>query len=324
MGSFLITGGAGFIGSHLADALIDQGHQVTVIDDLSTGRIDNIRHLLRHPLFTFIHRSILDVSVLDEAIRNTEVVLHFAAAVGVKLIVSQPVKSIETNIRGTQYVLDLADRYRKKVVIASTSEVYGKSAKAPFKEEDDMLLGPTTRPRWSYACSKAIDEFLAISFYRETALPILIVRLFNTVGPRQVSHYGMVIPRLVEQALTGHSLTVYGDGSQVRCFIHVRDVVSYILELLELPEAEGQIFNIGSDEPITILELAERIKAMTHSSSPISLIPYQSVYGPDFEDIQVRIPDVTKLHRFVRYRRKYRLEDILKEVIEEKRRALSL
>ena len=322
--NYLITGGGGFIGSHLTEVLIERGHRVVAIDDLSTGRIDNIRHLLKHPHFRFVHRSLTDRMTLEELIKEVDIVFHLAAAVGVRLIVTQPVKSIETNIQGTQIVLDLADKYRKKVLITSTSEVYGKSIKTPFREEDDMVLGPTVRQRWSYACSKAIDEFLAISFYRQTALPVVIVRLFNTVGPRQVSQYGMVIPRFVEQALLGDAITVYSDGSQVRCFLHVRDAVEYMLELVHLENAEGEIFNVGSDEPITILELAKKIVAKTQSSSQIVHLPYEQVYGKGFEDIHTRIPDISKLHSFVKWRKKYSLDQILDEVIVQKREELGM
>lgn len=319
---FLITGGAGFIGSHLSEAFLEKGDEVVVIDDLSTGRIDNIRSFLDNSRFTFVHRSISDQKTLEELVRSTDMILHLAAAVGVKLIVNQPVKSIETNIQGTQIILDLANKYRKKVLITSTSEVYGKSENYPFKEDDDMLLGPTLKQRWSYACSKAIDEFLAISFFRETALPVVIVRLFNTVGPRQVGTYGMVIPRFVEQAITNNSLSVYSDGQQARCFIHVKDVVEYLMQLIHLKEAEGEIFNVGSNEEITILALAQRVIEMVGSKSNIVKIPYEQVYGKGFEDIRIRVPDISKLHSAVDYRSKFNLDRILQEVIEEKKRSL--
>ncbi|RME02754.1 MAG: NAD-dependent epimerase/dehydratase family protein [Planctomycetota bacterium] len=318
--TFLITGGAGFIGSHLVERLLAAGNGVIVMDDLSTGRIENIRSFLDHSSFEFIHCSIFERGTVEEYVRRSDGIFHLAAAVGVKNIVRHPVRSIETNIYGTQIVLNLANKYRKRILLTSTSEVYGKSEKVPFREGDDMLLGATHKPRWSYACSKAMDEFLALSFYRETALPVCIVRLFNTVGPRQVGEYGMVIPRFVEQALSGQSLTVYGDGNQVRCFIHVRDVVEVIYRLMQTKRAQGEIFNVGGREPITIYELARRVVDLTGSSSSIIKVPYEQVYGEDFEDIRVRVPDTSKLVEFLSFRPSYTLDDILREVIEDFRR----
>src|SRR3954467_4258975 len=290
MSRSLITGGAGFVGSHLAEELLQRGEEVFVIDDLSTGRIDNIESLKPNPKFHYAIDSVHNEPVLAELIDRCDVVYHLAAAVGVKLIVESPVNTIETNVHGTEVVLKLANKKKKKVLITSTSEVYGKSTSFPFREDQDLVLGPTTKGRWSYACSKAIDEFLAIAYWHEKRLPVIIVRLFNTVGPRQTGRYGMVIPSFVRQALEGRPITVYGDGTQTRCFAHVGDVVGALVKLMDHPGAVGQVFNIGSDEEVTIAGLARRVKALTGSCSDIVLVPYEQAYEPGFEDMPRRVP----------------------------------
>src|SRR5215213_740036 len=284
----LITGGAGFIGSHLSEAYLARGDAVLVLDDLSTGSIDNIRHLRQHPRFQATVESVHNHPVTAELIDQCDVVFHLAAAVGVKLIVESPVRTIETNVHGTEVVLAQANKKKKKVLIASTSEVYGLSDRVPFREDGPLVMGPTTKGRWSYACSKAIDEFLALAYWRERSLPTVVVRLFNTVGPRQTGRYGMVIPSFVKQALEGRPITVYGDGTQTRCFAHVGDVVGALIKLMDHPEAVGQVFNIGSDEEVTIAELARRVKALTGSASEIVLVPYAEAYEQGFEDMPRR------------------------------------
>ena len=311
----LITGGAGFIGSHLADLLINEGHDVYVIDDLSTGTIENIDHLRNHFRFHYTIDTILNEPLLAELIDRCDVIFHLAAAVGVKLIVESPVRTIETNVRGTEVVLYHANKKKKRVVLASTSEVYGKGARVPFREDDDMVLGPTTKGRWSYACSKALDEFLAIAYCREKGLPVVVARLFNTVGPRQTGRYGMVIPTFVRQALAGDPITVYGDGRQSRCFSHVADVVKALVGLAEHPRAVGEVFNIGNPEEVTILELARTIKAMTDSESEIVFIPYDQAYEVGFEDMERRVPDISKIQALLGYRPTRSLRDILSDVI---------
>jgi UDP-glucose 4-epimerase len=312
----LITGGAGFIGSHLAEALLAQGHQVTIIDDLSTGRFENIAHLVGHPSFRFAIETITNETVMDRLVSECDVIFHLAAAVGVQLVVSRPVQVIETNVYGSAMVLRLANRYRCKVLLASTSEVYGKGVQVPFREDDDRLLGPTTRSRWSYACSKAMDEFLALAYYKQHRLPIVIFRLFNTIGPRQTGRYGMVVPRFVRQALRGEPITVYGDGRQTRCFLDVRDAVRAITGLAEAPAAVGQVFNVGSTEEITILALAQRVKTLTTSPSEIVFIPYEQAYEEGFEDFQRRVPDISKIERLLGYRPQYSLDETLQSVID--------
>jgi UDP-glucose 4-epimerase len=291
----LITGGAGFIGSHLAEALLARGDQVTVIDDLSTGRFENIAPLAERPGFRFALETITNEMVMDRLGSECDRILHLAAAVGVQLIVNDPVRTIETNVMGTEAVLRVARRYRKKVFLASTSEVYGKNDKVPFREEDDGVFGATTITRWAYATSKALDEFLALAYFRSKNLPVVIGRFFNTIGPRQSAQYGMVIPRFVRQALSGESITVYGDGKQTRCFCNVRDVVTAILLLLEHPGAEGQVFNIGSQEEIGMRALADMVKARTGSSSEIQAVPYDQAYAGGFEDMRRRVPDIHKI-----------------------------
>jgi UDP-glucose 4-epimerase len=307
----LITGGAGFIGSHLSDRLIEMGHRVTAVDDLSTGRIENVAHLEGAPGFQFVHESIRHEAVMDRLVSECEVVYHLASAVGVELIVSRPVEVIERCILGTEIVLRTAHRYKKKVLLTSTSEVYGKNSRVPFSEDDDRVLGPTTKSRWSYSCAKAIDEFLALAYQKEKKLPIVIGRLFNTVGPRQTGQYGMVVPRFVQQALNGKPLTVYGDGSQQRCFGYVGDVVGALAGLMEHPGAVGQIFNIGSTEEVSILELAQRVIKLTKSSSTITMVPYDVAYEAGFEDMARRIPDLTRITALIGYQPKVLLDDII-------------
>ncbi|HEY8224215.1 MAG TPA: GDP-mannose 4,6-dehydratase [Pyrinomonadaceae bacterium] len=312
----LITGGAGFIGSHLADAYLQRGADVYVIDDLSTGKIENIQHLKGNPRFHYTIESVHNQPVTAELVDPCDVIFHLAAAVGVKLIVESPVRTIETNVRGTEVVLALANKKKKKVMIASTSEVYGLSSDVPFREDGNLVMGATTKGRWSYACSKAIDEFLALAYWREKKLPTIVVRLFNTVGPRQTGQYGMVIPTFVKQALAGRPITVYGDGTQSRCFGYVGDVVGALIGLMENEAAVGQVFNIGSNEEITILELAQRVKELTSSSSDIVFVPYDEAYEEGFEDMPRRVPDISKVSELVGFRPKMRLDGILKSVID--------
>ena len=316
----LITGGAGFIGSHLSDALLDRGHQALVLDNLSTGSIDNIAHLKGRPGFEYFIDSVDNEPLLAELIDRSDVVFHFAAAVGVKLIVEQPVHTIETNVHGTEVVLKHANKKKKLVVVASTSEVYGKSNDVPFREDSDLVLGPTPKHRWAYACSKAIDEFLALAYWKERKLPVIIVRFFNTVGPRQTGRYGMVIPNFVRQALAGEPLTVFGDGSQSRSFTHVEDVVGALLKLVAEPEAVGQVINIGNTQEVTIQELAQRVRKLACSQSPIRFIPYDEAYEAGFEDMPRRVPDLTKIKALIGYEPRRALDDILAHVIDDFRR----
>ncbi|MGE0452866.1 MAG: GDP-mannose 4,6-dehydratase [Vicinamibacteria bacterium] len=312
----LITGGAGFVGSHLAEALVARGDEVYVLDNLSTGSIENIEHLKPHERFHYVIDSVLNEPLTAELIDRVDIVFHLAAAVGVRLIVESPVNTIETNVHGTEMVLKLANKKKKKVLVASTSEVYGKSTDVPFREDADLVLGATTKGRWSYACSKAIDEFLALAYYKEKRLPLFVCRLFNTVGPRQTGRYGMVIPNFVKQALLGHPLTVFGDGTQSRCFTYVGDVVGALIALAEHPGALGQVFNIGNDsEEITMLELARRIKERTQSKSEIVLVPYDKAYEEGFEDMPRRVPDTSKLRALIGYEPEIHLDEILDRVI---------
>jgi UDP-glucose 4-epimerase len=311
----LITGGAGFIGSHLADAYVQRGDEVFVIDDLSTGTIENIRHLKEHPKFHYTIDSVHNQPVAAEMVDQCDVVVHLAAAVGVKLIVESPVRTIETNVRGTEVMLALANKKKKKVLIASTSEVYGLSADVPFREDGNLVMGATTKGRWSYACSKAIDEFLALAYWREKKLPTTIVRLFNTVGPRQTGRYGMVIPTFVKQALAGRPITVYGNGNQTRCFGYVGDVVGALVKLMDHPESVGQVFNIGSTEEISILQLAEKVKELTDSASEIVFVPYDEAYEEGFEDMPRRVPDTSKIKDLVGFSPSMSLTGILQSVI---------
>ena len=312
----LITGGAGFIGSHLAETLLREGHEVNVIDDLSTGSIDNITHLKGTRGFQYVIDTVTNEPVLAELIDRSDVVFHLAAAVGVKLIVEEPVHTIETNVHGTEVVLKHANKKKKLVFIASTSEVYGKSAAVPFGEDADLVMGATVKHRWAYACSKAIDEFLALAYYKEKKLPVIIVRLFNTVGPRQTGQYGMVLPTFVRQALAGHPLTVFGDGTQSRSFTYVGDVVDALIKLAGEPKAVGQVFNIGTSQEITIRQLAEKVRTMTGSTSEIVLVPYDKAYESGFEDMPRRVPDISKIHRAIGYEPRVGLDDIIARVID--------
>jgi UDP-glucose 4-epimerase len=312
----LITGGAGFIGSHLAERLISCGHQVTVLDDLSTGSISNIVHLKGDPGFQHVIDTVMNKGLLAELVDESDVVFHLAAAVGVRLIVESPVKTLHTNVRGTELVLEMAAKKRKKVVIASTSEVYGKSNKIPFSEEDDLVIGPPIFGRWSYACSKAMDEFLALSYHRERRLPVVIVRFFNTVGPRQIGMYGMVLPRFVQAALSGDPIRIYGDGKQSRCFGWVKDVVNAVVRLAELEDAEGRIFNIGSDEEISINALAAVVKKIAGSDSPIVHVSYEKAYGKDFEDMRRRVPDLSRIRAEIGYAPSKSLKQIVEAVTD--------
>ncbi len=311
----LITGGAGFIGSHLAEAYLESGSKVEIIDNLSTGSIENIEHLKGNPDFKYTIDNVLNRPLTAELVDRCDVIFHLAAAVGVKLIVESPVNTIETNIKGTEVILELANKKKKKVIVASTSEVYGKSECIPFRETDDMVMGPTTKGRWSYACSKAIDEFLAIAYWKEKKLPVVVARLFNTVGPRQTGQYGMVIPTFVRQALMGHPLTVFGNGEQTRCFTYVGDAVTALTALAETPKAVGEVFNIGNADEISIMELARMVKEMTGSSSEIKLVPYNEAYEEGFEDMHRRVPDITKISGLTGYRPTMFIRDILEKVI---------
>jgi UDP-glucose 4-epimerase len=327
----LITGGAGFIGSHLAEVMLSQGHHVTIIDDLSTGRMENIEPLVSHPRFRFAIASITNEVVMDRLASECDTIIHLAAAVGVMLIVERPVHTIETNVMGTEAVLKAALRYRAKVLIASTSEVYGKGNQVPFREDDDVVLGPTLRSRWAYAASKMVDEFLALAYHREKGLPVVVLRLFNTVGPRQTGRYGMVIPRFVQQALRGRPLTVFGDGKQSRCFLHVRDAVDAIISLAECPEAVGEVFNIGSTEEVTIEHLANRVLQTCQQmkglgadtpTGGVVYIPYDQAYAVGFEDMVRRIPDISKLNRYTGWVPRRSLDEILKGVVNQEMKNL--
>lgn len=319
----LLTGGAGFIGSHLADALLAQGHEVVVVDDLSTGSMTNIAHLKGHPRFHYVIDSVMNDRLMAELIDGVDTVFHLAAAVGVKLIVEQPVRTIETNVHGTEIVLTHASKKNKRVIVFSTSEVYGKSTAVPFREDADLVMGPTPMLRWAYACSKAIDEFLALAYYRERGLPVTIVRLFNTVGPRQTGRYGMVIPNFVRQALAGEPITVFGDGHQTRSFGYVGDIVEGIIRLATEDRAIGHVFNLGNTEEISVLDLAGRVKAATRSDSPIVLIPYEEAYDAGFEDMPRRVPCLDKAAALVGYTATVALDEILERVIAFNRAPLA-
>lgn len=315
----LITGGAGFIGSHLAETLLAGGHSVAVIDDLSTGAFDNIAHLKGQPGFSYTIDTIMHEPVLAELVDQCDVVYHLAAAVGVRLIVEAPVRTIETNVHGTEVVLTHAAKKQRTVVVASTSEVYGKSDDVPFREDGDIALGPTVKHRWAYACSKALDEFLALAYWKEKRLPVIIVRLFNTVGPRQTGRYGMVVPNFVRQALAGEPITVYGDGTQRRCFTFVGDVVGALAAIVGREEAFGRVYNLGSTEEVSIRALAERVKALTGSRSPIVTVPYDQAYESGFEDMPRRVPDLSKIRALIGFEPKASLDEILRLVIEHHR-----
>jgi UDP-glucose 4-epimerase len=313
--NILITGGAGFIGSHLAERLVERGDNVSVIDDLSTGSLRNIQHLGKKPNFQCVVDSVTNRAAMAPLVDAADVVYHLAAAVGVRLIVESPTRTMETNIRGTEVVLELAAKKKKRVLVASTSEVYGKREQVPFREEDDLIMGPPDKGRWSYACSKALDEFLALAYWKESRVPTVVTRLFNVVGPRQTGSYGMVLPSLVRQALTGSDLTVYGDGSQSRCFTHITDVVRALILLAEHPHANGEVYNIGSTEEISILELARRIAKVTASDSRIVIIPYEQVYQQGFEDMMRRVPDLRKIANTIGFSPSMNLDQILLDTI---------
>ena len=323
MTSYLITGGAGFIGSHLSHLLLDQGHQVVAVDDLSTGSLENLTPLKDRQSFTFVRETIMNAQVLDRLTSQAEIVIHLAATVGVRLIVEDPVRTIETNIMGSETVLKTANRYGCKVLIASSSEVYGKGVKVPFCEEDDRLMGSTHQSRWAYATSKAVDEFLGLAYHRQFGLPVVIMRFFNTIGPGQIGRYGMVVPRLVRQALSGEPLQVYGDGLQTRCFTDVLDVVEAVSRLSQHPLAVGQIYNIGSTEEVSILQLAQRILALTASPSPIQLVPYEIAYASGFEDMRRRLPSLEKITSLIGYHPRFTLAETLLKIIAYERERLT-
>ena len=319
-----MTGGAGFIGSHLAEALLVHGYEVQVIDDLSTGAIGNIEHLKANEGFSYVIDTVMNQQLMAELVDRADVVFHLAAAVGVRLIVEQPVSTIETNIKATEIVLDLAAKKSKPLLIASTSEVYGKLDKEAFSEEDDLVLGPTSRARWCYAASKIVDEFLAIAYYEERGLPAVVVRLFNTIGPRQTGQYGMVVPRFVKQALRGEPITVYGDGSQRRSFTWVGDVVEAMIELIYTSAAYGEVLNIGQSLETSIYDLAVMVKEMTESPSDIVFVPYEQAYAQGFEDVARRLPDISKIRRMIGYRPTLDLPDVLERTIAYERGLLKL
>ncbi len=312
----LITGGAGFIGSHLGEHLLAHGYQVTVIDNLSTGQLGNIAPFEHHRGFRYAIEDIRNIHVIDRLVSECDLIFHLAAAVGVQKIINEPINTIEVNIGGTEIVLQTARRYRKKVLIASTSEVYGKGVSFPFREDDDCLMGPTTRSRWAYAASKAVDEFLALAYHKEVELPVVIMRFFNTVGPRQTGQYGMVVPRFVQWALADEPIRVYGDGQQKRCFCNVHDVVQAVHKLAETPDAVGHVLNIGSDEEITIVELAERVRERAASTSEIVLVPYEEAYEPGFEDFRRRVPSIDKIQRFIGWRPTTALDSTIDQIID--------
>jgi UDP-glucose 4-epimerase len=317
-----ITGGCGFIGSHLAERLLSRGDRVLVLDDLSTGAMANIAHLIGQPGFDYRIGSALDVPLVSELVDRADIVVHLAAAVGVRLIVERPVHTIETNVRATEVVLAAAAKKQKMVVLASTSEVYGKSASVPFREDQDLQLGPTSHSRWAYACSKALDEWLALAYSREKGVPVVITRFFNTVGPRQTGRYGMVLPNFAQQALRGEPITVYGTGTQSRCFGHVRDAVEAVIRLMETPEALGEVFNVGTTTEVSMVELATRVRDAAGSKSEIRLIPYNEAYAAGFEDMMRRVPDVSKLFRVTGFKPMITLDEIIRDVVEDQRSRL--
>ncbi len=314
---YLITGGSGFIGSHLSERLLNEGQSVLVLDDLSTGRYENVAQLEGRTGFELRVGSVTEPRLVEECVKECQAVFHLASAVGVRLVVEQPVKTIETIVNGTDVVLRAAARYRRPVLITSTSEVYGKSEKIPFAEGDDCVMGPTNTRRWAYACAKALDEFLALAHWHESRLPVVIARLFNTVGPRQTGRYGMVIPRFVAQGLAGEPITVFGDGRQSRCFAHVSDIVGALIALMANPKARGEVFNIGNDEEVSIIALAERVKTLTGGKSSIRIVPYSEAYTAGFEDMVRRVPDLTKVRRLIGYYPTRNLDEILADVLAD-------
>jgi UDP-glucose 4-epimerase len=317
-----ITGGCGFIGSHLAERLLSQGDRVIVLDDLSTGAMENIAHLIGRPGFDYRIGSALDVPLVSELVDRADIVVHLAAAVGVRLIVERPVHTIETNVRATEVVLGAAAKKQKMVLVASTSEVYGKSALVPFREDHDLQLGPTSHSRWAYACSKALDEWLALAYSAEKGVPVIITRFFNTVGPRQTGRYGMVLPNFAQQALRGEPITVYGSGQQSRCFGHVRDAVEAMIRLIATPAALGEVFNVGTTTEVSMLDLATRVRDAAGSSSEIRLVPYSEAYAAGFEDMMRRVPDVSKLLRVTGFKPMTPLDEIIHDVVEDQRSRL--
>jgi len=319
----LITGGAGFIGSHLAERHLANGDEVHIVDDLSTGSVANIQHLKNDPKFQYCIDTVTNTRLMAELVDLSDLIYHLAAAVGVRLVVESPVRTIETNVRGTEVILSLAAKKGKRVLITSTSEVYGKREQVPFHEDDDLVLGPTNKGRWSYACSKAIDEFLALAYYKEKKLPIVIARLFNTVGPRQTGRYGMVVPNFIQQAMTGRDITVFGDGQQRRCFTNVNDAVDALVGVAAHPGAIGEVFNVGSAQEITIVDLATRIKEMTNSDSRIVFVPYDQAYEEGFEDMVRRVPDISKISNLLGYEPHISIDETLHSIISEQRQLLS-
>lgn len=320
----LITGGAGFIGSHLVDELLSRGHKVAALDNLSTGRMSNVNHLEKNPNFELVIGTILNDSLLDKLTERCDVIFHLAAAVGVELIVKEPLESLTTNIKGSEIVLDMAYRYHKKILITSTSEIYGKNVNGPLKENDDRILGSPLKTRWSYSTAKAVDEMLAYIYWKEKSVPSIIVRLFNTVGPRQTGSYGMVMPRFISQALKNEPITVYGTGKQSRCFIHCKDVVGALIKLIEEPKAVGKVFNIGSQEEITIEQLAKEIIKLTKSQSKLKYIPYDKAYEEGFEDMQRRVPDTTKIKKLIGFQQTYGLKEIIEDIVKYLKNTQSL
>ena len=315
----LVTGGAGFIGSHLVEHLLIDGHEVTIVDDLSTGRMENILHLKDKPGFSYVLESIFSRQLMSELVDLADVVFHLAAAVGVKLIVEDPVSTLETNVKGTEVILEMAAKKKKRVILASTSEVYGKSEKESFSEGDGLILGPTIKRRWSYAASKILDECLGLAYYRQKGVPVVILRLFNTVGPRQTGQYGMVVPRFVAWALRGEPLRVYGDGAQTRTLTHVKDAVHAMIRIATHPVSPGEIFNIGGKEEISILDLAQRTKTLLKSSSPITFVPYEEAYEAGFEDMKRRVPDISKIQTWVNYIPRFTIDNMILDVAEYER-----
>ncbi|MDD2688906.1 MAG: GDP-mannose 4,6-dehydratase [Candidatus Omnitrophica bacterium] len=311
----LITGGAGFIGSHLSEELINNGHQVIALDNLSTGRLENVSQLEGNSRFELVVDTVLNENLVDKLVEKNDVIFHLAAAVGVELIVKKPLESLTTNIKGSEMILEMAHRYHKKVLITSTSEIYGKNTNGPLKEDDDRILGSPLKSRWSYSTAKAVDEMLAYVYWKQKNVPAVIVRLFNTVGPRQTGAYGMVLPRFIEQALKNKAITVYGTGKQSRCFVHVKDVVKALIRLIDEPKAVGEVFNIGSQEEISIEKLAREIIKITKSSSKIKYIPYEKAYEEGFEDMQRRIPDISKINKLIGFKPTYTLAEIIKDIV---------